>query len=181
MAGIPKERWPLIAGWLDRSQYSALQIRIVERQFCDVGLGEKKDHPNRSPRIDKYLRWAGVPESIILSGRGYWCAAGLGAAWRDAGAAVPPDYANCDSWVTWAKQRGLWSQTPSIGAAVLYGIPGDASHIGGIVRVPDADYDLLLNIEGNTSLNGYSRNGVLCDLKEVTRNRVLGYVTPRAA
>lgn len=176
-----KAEWPLIAGWLDRSVTPALNVRIVERNFCDLGLGEMKDHPNRSPRIDKYLRWANVPEDIILSGRGYWCAAQLGAVWRDAGARVPTDYANCDAWVKFAKQHRVWSAEPVVGAAVLYGIPGDASHIGGIVRVPDARYDLLLNIEGNTSLNGYSNNGVLCDLKAVTTTRVLGYVHPFAA
>lgn len=178
---IDKTTWPLEAGWLDRSQYPALNVLIVERTFRDIGIGELKDSPNRSLRIDRYLRRAKVPESVIQSGRGYWCAAWGGAVWLDAGALVPDGYADCDVWVRWAKQKRIWSQEPVIGAAVLYGIPGDASHYGIIVRVPDRQYDLLLNVEGNTSLNGYSNNGVLCDLKGVTRNKVLGYVHPLAA
>jgi hypothetical protein len=64
-----------------------------------------------------------------------------------------------------------------IGAAVVYGKPGDASHIGVIVRV----IPLLLAVEGNTTLDGFSRNGVAVDLKLVNTDRVLGYVYPAAA
>jgi hypothetical protein len=57
---------------------------------------------------------------------------------------------------------------------VVYGIPGDASHIGVVVRTEP----LLLSVEGNTSIDAFSRNGVAVDLKQVNRPRVLGYVSP---
>ena len=37
---------------------------------------------------------------------------------------------------------------------------------------------LLLSVEGNTSLAGFSRNGLAVDLKQVSTERVLGYVHP---
>jgi hypothetical protein len=181
MAGVPKSQWPVVAGWIERANTPPLNITIVERMFCDLYLAERSDTPNRSPRIDMYLRRAGVPESVIKSGKGYWCAAWLGAVWGDAGAEVPPHYASCDSWATWGKKHGLWSMTPVLGAAALYGIPGDASLIGGVIRIPIKNYPYLLDIEGNTSLNGYSSNGLLCDGKVVNQQRLLGYVHPKAA
>jgi hypothetical protein len=181
MAAKPKSEWPLPAGWIDRTQEDPLRVRIVERMYCDLYIAERSSAANRGGRIDVYLRRAGVPESVIASGKGYWCAAWLGAVWDDAGAAVPPQYASCDAWIPWAKKRGQWYATPCIGAAALYGIPGDASHIGGVIRIPKPDYPYLMDIEGNTSINGYSRNGVLVDGKEVSTSKLLGYVHPVAA
>ena len=63
-----------------------------------------------------------------------------------------------------------------IGAAVVYGKPGHASHIGVVVRLEP----LLLSVEGNTSLDGFSSNGVAVDLKLVSQRRVLGYVQPQS-
>lgn len=174
----PKSQWPLPGGWIDRSTEQVLRVTIVERSYCDLGISERASAPNRSGRIDAYLKRAGVSDDIIASGRGYWCASWAGAVWDDAGAAVPPAYYNCDSWVAWGKKFALWKTTPVIGAAVLYGIPGDATHIGIVVRIPKPDYPYLYSIEGNTSINGYSGNGLLCGFKEVNRPRVLGYVWP---
>lgn len=177
----PKSQWPLPAGWIDRTIEDPLHTCIVERAFCDLGIAERTSAPNRGGRIDYYLRRAKVDERIITSGLGYWCAAWAGAVWDDAGATIPPSYASCDAWMTWGKQTGRWSQTPIIGAAALFGVPGDATHISIVIRVPRPDYPYLLNIEGNTSINGYSRNGVLCDMKELAAGRLLGYVHPVAA
>jgi len=76
--------------------------------------------------------------------------------------------------MTWGEEIGHWSAMPEIGAAVVYGVPGDASHIGVVVRTTP----LLLSVEGNTSLEGGSRTGVAVDLKRVRIGRVLGYVRP---
>lgn len=181
MGAKPKSQWPLPAGWIDRTQEDALRVTIVERAYCDLFIAERASAPNRGGRIDMYLRRAGVPEDVIASGHGYWCAAWLGAVWDDAGAQIPPDYASVDSWMHWAKKNGTWSSSPVIGAAAVYGIPTDASHIGCVIRIPKPDYPYLLDIEGNTTLNGYSANGVLVDGKMVATGRLLGYVHPRRA
>lgn len=173
---VPKEQWPKEAGYIARANEEVLRVLIVERAFRDIGICEVPPGSNRSGRIDAYLRAAHVPESLIQSGRGYWCAAWAGRVWYEAGALVPPNYADCDEWVKFGKARGLWRKEPCVGAAVLYGIPGDASHIGLIIR---SDRHYLLNIEGNTGANGYSRNGVMCDMKPVEKTRVLGYVWPK--
>ncbi|MGH7323703.1 MAG: hypothetical protein ACREJ9_03545 [Candidatus Rokuibacteriota bacterium] len=57
---------------------------------------------------------------------------------------------------------------------MVYGTFTDASHIGVVVRTNP----LLLSVEGNTALMGYSREGVAVDLKLVASDRVLGYVHP---
>jgi hypothetical protein len=74
----------------------------------------------------------------------------------------------------WAKQTNRWSDHPVIGVAVLYGTPTDASHIGVVVRTNP----LVLSVEGNTALMGYSREGVAVDLKLVALDRVIGYAHP---
>lgn len=74
----------------------------------------------------------------------------------------------------WAKHTNRWSDQPVIGAAVLYGTPADASHIGVVVRTNP----LVLSVEGNTALMGYSREGVAVDLKLVALDRVVGYAYP---
>ena len=61
-----------------------------------------------------------------------------------------------------------------MGAAVVYGTTADANHIGVVVRVAP----LLLSVEGNTSLAGYSTDGLAVTLKAVATNRVVGYVRP---
>lgn len=184
MAARPKSQWPLPGGWLDRTVEPALRVTIVERAFCDLYIAEDARRPNRSGRIDTYLRRAKVDESEIVAGHGYWCAAWAGAVWEDAGAMIPPrpGYADCDVWVRWGKQQGLWSSTPVVGAAALYGVPGNASHIGLVIRVPlNKNYPYLFDIEGNTTLNGFSSNGICCQGKDVNLKRLLGYVHPKAA
>lgn len=202
MPAFNTDHWPKVAGWIERANVDPLRVRIVERMFCDVGIGERPKGSNRSGRIDTYLRRAKVPESVIRSGKGYWCAAWLGAVWVDAGAIMWPNYADCDTWVSWGIKHKTWTPVEHvfgtyngktglwtggytreaqwmglIGSAVLFGIPGDASHIGGVIR---ADTDYRLTIEGNTTMNGYSRNGTLCDLKNLdeSKPRVLGFVSP---
>jgi hypothetical protein len=159
---------PPLARWLPRDT-PALQRRIVERALADVGILEMPPGSNRSGVIDEYNTRAGVPPGS------FWCASAVGAWWKDAGSEVPPGYASCDAWLRWGEARGLLDPVPSPGAAVLYGRPGDASHIGVVVRVTP----ILLSVEGNTTLGGeFNRNGIAVDLKAVATARVLGYVRP---
>lgn len=156
---------PELARWLSRDT-PALARAIVQRALTDVGVVEMPPGSNRSGVIDEYNLRAGVPPGS------YWCASAVGAWWKDCGAEVPPGYASCDAWLRW---RGGLSPVPTPGAAVLYGRPGDATHIGVVVRVTP----VLLSVEGNTTLGGeFNRNGIAVDLKPVATGRVLGYVHP---
>jgi hypothetical protein len=162
----------ILAPWLPLDQPHRA---IAENAIGAVGVCEDPLGSNRGAQIDAWLRRAKVPESLIQSGKGYWCGAAAGAWWLDAGYDVPVAYASCDAWMAWAKRTGRWSKTPIPGAAVLYGTPSDANHIGVVVCTAP----LLLAIEGNTSVGGqFSRNGVAVDLKEVNRQRLLGFVHP---
>jgi hypothetical protein len=169
-AGAPAQQRRALAAWLP-ADTSPLRAGIVRRALCDVGICETPPGSNRSGRIDEYVRAVGSPLGS------YWCACAVAAWWREAGAWTPPHSAgSCDEWLTWAKATGRYHTAPALGAAVLYGKPGDASHIGVIVRVTP----LLLAVEGNTALEGFSRNGVAVDLKLVSGRAVLGYVYPEA-
>jgi hypothetical protein len=149
-----------------------LALAVAKRALLDIGICEIPPGSNRSGRIDEYVQAVGSPLAS------FWCAAAVAAWFREAGARTPPSSAaSCDVWMGWAKLAGLWQPAPAIGSAVVYGKPTDASHIGVIVRVDP----LLLAVEGNTSLDGDSRNGVAVDLKLAHPERVLGYVRPEAA
>lgn len=154
-------------------------LRAIEEARRCVGVCEEPPSSNRGPEIDAWNRTAGVPEDWITAGKGYWCASFVTHCWHVAGLTTPAKgaAASCDGWMAWAKQTGRWSSEPVLGAAVLYGKPGDASHIGLVVRLSPA----VLSIEGNTTLDGYSRNGELVTLKAVRNARVLGYAHPEVS
>lgn len=157
-----------LAAWAP-SDTPALNLAIAKRALLDIGICEIPPGSNRSGRIDEYVRAVGSPIGS------YWCAAALAAWWREAGAEIPGSLAgSCDAWLAWARETRRWSPVPAIGRAVLYGSPADAVHIGVVVRVDP----LLLSVEGNTSIDGTSRNGVAVDLKLVNTPRVIGYVSP---
>ena len=82
--------------------------------------------------------------------------------------------AYCKSWREWAKTNGLWSQTPQVGAAIIFN--SSASHIG-IVAAIEANGNIV-SIEGNTSKKGYNRNGIFCATKIINKSRVNGYIIP---
>lgn len=162
--------WPSFAGWL-APDLPALNKAIVFRAMADLGICEMPPSSNRSGRIDLYNTRAGAPLGS------YWCASAATSWYVDAGADVPPsERASCDAIMAWAKREGLWSATPVEGALVLYGVPGNAEHIGLIIRI--APY--LISIEGNTAFSGFTRNGEAVLVKKVDTTRVLGYVHPRA-
>lgn len=157
-----------LADWLP-ADTPALNAAIVRRALTDVGLLEMPPGSNRSPRIDEYNRAVGSPVGS------YWCASALSAWFRESGARTPPtSAASCDAWLSWATHHGYLSSRPVEGAAVLYGVPGDASHCGVVVRLTP----LRLSCEANTSLSRYDRNGIAVTLKEIDTSRVLGYVIP---
>lgn len=168
--GVPTLPRIELARWLPAST-PELNRRIVKRALLDVGVCEIPPGSNRSGVIDDYNQRASAPVGS------FWCAAAVHAWWQDAGAAVPEaGPAGCDEWMKWAKKTGRWSDKPSPGAAVVYGKPTDANHIGVIVRVDP----ILESVEGNTTIGGaFNRNGVAVDLKSPELSRVLGYIHPR--
>ena len=161
--------WPALAGWLSPN-LPALNRSIVFRCFHDLGICETPAGSNRSGRIDTYNQRAGSPLGS------FWCASQATAVYVDAGADVPLTLrASCDELMKWAKREGLWSQRVIEGAMVLYGVPGDATHVGIVIRVSP----YLISAEGNAAFGGHSRNGEAMLVRKVDVSRVLGYIHPR--
>ena len=156
--------FPSLAPWIPSSDVTAA-ARVVRRALAYCGVVEVAK--NRGMHIDRWLRWANVPESLILSGNGNWCAAFVGGVLREEGLPVPVDYASCDAWLPFV-QADL---VPTFGDVILYGpSPTDAQHIG-LVVAPK------LTVEGNRSWAGASsNNGVAVDIGPILRRDVLGYV-----
>lgn len=148
-----------------------LRVRAAITEAMDsLGVCEDPLNSNRGAEIDAWNIQAGVPVGS------FWCATAAGAWWRAAGLEVPKGYASCDRWMDWGKATSRWSAAPAYGAMVLYGVPGDAKHIGLVVRVAP----LTLSVEGNTTIeSGFSANGIAVALKIVAPpDPILGYVLP---
>ncbi len=155
----------ILAPWLPLDHPFRL---IVENALGAVGVCEMPPGSNRAPEIDEWNRRAKVPVGS------FYCASGTAAWWQDAGFDVPNYPAGCDEWRTWANETGRWSDKPVEGAVVVYGTSADANHQGVVVRLSP----ILMDVEANTSIGGFSRNGVATALKVVDKDRVLGYVHP---
>lgn len=161
------------APWLPVTA-SDLAQAIIRTAIAAVGCSEDPDGSNRGPQVDQWNTAAGVPVGS------YWCASFVGAVYRACGARVPAGHASCDNWMAWAKRFGFWRDAPVLGGAVLYGVPGDAKHIGIVIKLAPR----VLSVEGNTTIEGsaFERNGTTVALKEVTsRDPVLGYLAPELA
>ena len=132
---------------------------------------------NRRGRIDDMFDNVGLDNQskVRKTGSGYyWCAAAVSTWWQEAGLETPNGGASCDNWMRWGKSKGYWSSEPKIGAAVLYGSPSDAHHIGIVAGVtPNGS---VITIEGNTSGGGFSRNG--CGVFQKIPKKYLGFVIP---
>ena len=164
--------------------------RIVAIAKRDIGILETGTPPgknyggfpngvqrNQAGRIDDMFSNVGLDNQakVRKDGSGYyWCAAAVATWWQEAGIETPSGGASCDNWMNWGKQKGYWSQTPKIGAAVLYGSPSDAHHIGIVSAVTDTGR--IITIEGNTSGGGFNRNG--CGVFTKSPKKYLGFVLP---
>lgn len=171
------DAWPAAMEWLGATP-DPLRVKILERARLDVGVLEEGE--NRGPRIDRYLRRCFVPEEMIAAGRGWWCAAAVGAWWVDAGAKVPKDYGSCDAWLPYIVPATFetLATVGRPGDAVLFGVAGDAKHIELLFRVSPR----VLTIGGNKSFGAaVSNNGDAVDVHALTRKDVLGVVRPLAA
>jgi hypothetical protein len=172
----------LPAPWLT-PDVGRIRSRIVRSSCAGVLVMEEPPGSNRGPGIEPLLRWAGVPESEIIAGRGYWCAAWAARQWHDAGAEVLRT-ASCWRLLEWGQRTGRFSRhVPSLGAFVFYAHdaarPGYANHVGVVVRL----LPQLASVEGNTTIEGRGdeRNGTAVATKLIRENGpgadpVLGYV-----
>ena len=155
---------------------SALAERIIRLAQADIPILENPIGSNRSPEIDAMAKRYGTPLGSP------WCALWVAAKWQDAGAGIPPSVgqshpARAESWRVWAIQTGRFSHKPIFGGAVLYGASGKApaEHIACCVV---SLAPILMDLEGNTSETGFSREGELTELKRVNTARLIGYVSP---
>ena len=154
--------------------------KALDFALANIGVCEVPPGSNRGPEIDAWCREFGSPLGS------YWCALAVAKARKAGGLWIPSqEVGACNEWLFEASRAGLTSGAPQPGSAVLYGNGAlvsdgsykgqlDAVHIGLVLRVSPA----LLAIEGNTTLNGESRNGWIQTLKAVDRSRVLTYILP---
>ena len=149
-------------------------LKIVKFAKRDIGTTESPLPPNKpensGARVLEMLRNTGI------NGPAYWCAAAVTTWYKSAGARYPkPGSASCDVWMSWAKKNNLFSTSPVVGAAILYGTSADAHHIGIVEKIENG---IITTIEGNTSGGGFSRNGVGVFRKTPNKKGIVGYVLP---
>lgn len=137
----------------------------VVAALYDVGEHEIPASSNSGKWVDWVNERTGSPKGS------YWCANAVALWWTSAQWPLPPVPASCQSWYDWAQTTGRWFLSPALGDCILYGADKLAHHAGIVMCI-----DPLLTIEGNTTLDGYSRNGELVTLKAPNTVRVLGYV-----
>jgi hypothetical protein len=156
----------------------AICVAIIRRAQQDIPILENPIGSNRSPEIDAMCKRFGVPLAS------YWCALWASNVWKDAGAEIPPvdngkawHPAIAETWHQWALHTGRFAARPQLGYAPLYGTRGvgPAHHIGCCVV---SIAPILMDLEGNTSEAGFSREGELTGLKRVDTDRLIGYVAP---
>lgn len=149
-------------------------LKIVKFAKKDIGTLESPLPPNKpensGDRVLEMLKNTGI------NGPAYWCAAAVTTWYKAAGAKYPkPGSASCDVWMSWGKKNKLFSTSPVIGAAILYGSSSDAHHIGIVEKI---DNGIITTIEGNTSGGGFNRNGVGVFRKTPNKKTIVGYVLP---
>lgn len=154
--------------------------RALDYALSKVGVCEDPPGSNRGADIDAWCKEFGSPLGS------FWCALFVGHVRKHAGLWIPDrSVGSCDEWVYQARRAGKWTTHPVPGAAVIYATTKthdsgryaglrDAQHIGLVLRTSPS----RMAIEGNTSLDGYSRNGEIVTLKPIAAPRVYGYVLP---
>jgi hypothetical protein len=160
----------LILDWLGSSgnKGTDLGIAIARRAAQDIGVCEDPPGSNRGLQIDEYNLKANSPLGS------FWCATAVGAWYDICGAKVPPAYGNCDKWLEYGKKWNSIHKDPAIGAVALYGTETDITHVGVVVRL----YPYIMMVEGNTTLEGFSRNGEIVTLKKPRAN-IVSYYYPQ--
>ena len=133
--------------------------------------------PGVPGRIDQMDSVCGIDNQaeVKRTGQGvYWCASAVATWWKSVGLALPPVPSSCKSWESWGRSNGLFSNTPKIGAAILYGTSGSAHHIGIVSSV--AEDGTITTIEGNTTGGDFNKNG--CGVFSKTPRAYIGFIIP---
>lgn len=167
-------------------------LKVVEIAKKDLGIIETSTPPGRNyggkpgggmlpegvfGRIDEMVATAGLDNKSEVRRKGegyYWCASAVTAWWKAAGLPIPSGSGSCRNWEAWGRKNGYFSTTPKVGAAILYGSPGAAHHIGIVAAVDSSGK--VTTIEGNTSGGGFSRNG--CGVFYKTPRSYIGFILP---
>lgn len=161
---LPPIKWPVENGWLDDSNSTPLSRMIVSRSALDDGICEVPLASNRGTRLDAMVKRAGLKPPV------WWCAVWVGCVYADCGLLVPNGFPACDAWLPYMDPSGK----PKVGAAILYGVRGDAHHIGIVTRLSPQ----VLTREGNRAYAGTTNDGVAVDQGPPRRADILGYVYP---
>lgn len=154
----------LILDWLGSPGNIGTELGYKIARFAaeDIGVCEEPPGTNRGTQIDEYNLVANSPLGS------FWCATFAGHKYKKAGAIVPRAYGDCDTWLRLGEKLSCLYDDPAIGALALYGKPNDIVHVGIVVRL----YPYKLTVEGNTTLEGFSRNGEIVTLKRPQANIV---------
>jgi len=147
------------------------EIYQVAKSQIGYREGESDGHWNN---IEKY---AGEVPGLSWANGQPWCAVFVSwVADKAMCSDLYPRTASCLTAVQWFKQRGRFSEYPSLGAQAFYG-PGGGSHTG-LVYAYDADN--IHAIEGNTNANGSPEgNGVYDKTRARRSTEVYGYGLPQ--
>ena len=130
--------------------YRERALRIARGE---LGVHEQPAGSNSGPRVNEYLRAAGL-------GPGYpWCAAFVCWAFRQAGLELSfPNRASVGFFEQWGKQHGYLVYEPMPGDVVCYRFDSDnwPDHTG---IVENVDGDTITVIEGNTAYGDDANGG----------------------
>jgi hypothetical protein len=154
-----------------------LGARIVAAAQADVGVAMETEGEDNGPRVREILA------HVNLGGGNAWCASAVTWWWDTAGAERMPTIDNpawVPNWIAWGKKNGQWSNTPVVGAAIVYDWPNRPQQVGdhiGIVKSIAADGQVT-TIEGNT-FGSDGKQG--CYEKKAHMNCVTGYIWPKAS
>lgn len=118
--------------------------------------------PNRSVRIDEYNRRAGLSESLIKSGKAYWCLSFIYFCFDEAAKQLGIENpmlqtASCSVLYRWAKKNRLLVSIPEPGCiALIKGGNSGHQHCGLVEVYHNGYFD---DYEGNSNNTG-SSNGI---------------------
>jgi hypothetical protein len=147
--------------------------KVIDTATAEVGYHEGRSggHWNNQ---EKY---AGQVPGLEWANGQPWCAVFVSWVALNAGVAdLFPRTASCDVAAKWFRDRGQWSEFPSIGAQVFYGTAADLVHTGVVV---DFDRDTITTVEGNTNDSGSREgDGVYRKVRQRRDGYVVGYGLP---
>lgn len=131
------------------------------------------------PRVDAYLK-------VIHCDPGKpWALAAVAAWFKESGAEIPTGKGQAEDavsaakgWVAWAKKTQRFSTTPTIGAAIVYGVKTvnieTPTHLGCVVQVIDGGR--VLSIEAKTVTTTDGTTTIELQQVEVNNTATMGFI-----